>query len=174
MKALMFLVGLIFGIVGGAAVVVYLQAQNQGDMGEMSIIFPNKFYYDNDAMVTMSGTLTGKGLGYPNNTYSLVCYPESKQCWVSSVQAIGASQIGRMDAPAAYGIKRWTPSEVVAIDEGSFACFKTTITIQRKSQQLLWVEEPINQAQPQCKNADTSVRKYTLEDSPGWKRFNSK
>jgi hypothetical protein len=61
------------------------------------------------------------------------------------VQAIGSQQIGRMDAPFEYAIRKWSPYEVVAGDDGGLGCAKTTITIDRKSQQVLWVEEPINQ-----------------------------
>jgi hypothetical protein len=170
MRWVSLLVGLVIGFLGGAGSLIYLQERNK-DTGEMSIIFAPKNYYETEDVVTISGTLTGQGIGYPNNTYSLACFKDRKECWISSVEAIGGLQIGRMGAPYEYEVSKWTPYEVIAVYDGMFSCFKTTITIERKTQELLWVEEPINQAQPQCKNAEPKIRKYTLESSPGWVRI---
>jgi hypothetical protein len=136
----------------------------------MSIIFAPKNYYDSEQLVAISGTLTGPGMAYPNNTYSIGCYQDLKECWVTSVEAISGQQIGRMDAPYAYDIRSWTKSEVVAGYDAPFGCFKTTVTISRTTKEALWVEEPINQAKPFCKDAENKVRKFSIEDSPGWKR----
>jgi hypothetical protein len=167
MKFVLLLVGAVVGFLAGAGSLLYLQGQRQPN--EMSIVFDNKNFYDSEAFVTVSGTLTGDGLAYPNNTYSIACFKDRKECWISSVRAIGGMLIGRMDAPYEYEIRKWTPYEVVAVYDGTFGCFKTTITIERKTENALWVEEPMNQAQPQCKDAETKVRKYTIE-SPGLKK----
>jgi hypothetical protein len=170
MKFVFLIVGAIVGFVAGAGTLLYLQSQrHQAD--EMSIIFADKNFHDSETVVNVSGTLTGDGLAYPNNTYSIACYKDRKECWISSVQAIGNLQIGRMDSPFEYDIRNWTPYEVVAVDDGAFGCFKTTITIGRKTQNAMWVEEPVNQAQPQCKNAETRVRKFTIDSSPGWRKI---
>jgi hypothetical protein len=168
----LFVLGVLIGLVGGVGGIIYLQERNKGPdtAGEMAIVFAAKNYYETDAMVMISGTLTGDGLAYPNNTYSMACFQDRKECWMTSVEAIGDKQIGRMDAPYEYEIRKWTPYEIVAAYDGSFGCYKITITIQRKSQDVLWVEEPINQAQPQCVKSETKIRKFTIEDSPGWKR----
>ena len=50
-------------------------------------------------------------------------------------------------------------------------CQKITITIARKARQVAWVEEPINQTEPSCVNSTTAMAKYTIENSPGWKRI---
>ena len=122
-------------------------------------------------MVAVSGTLTGEAIAYPNNTYSIACFQERKECWMTSVDAIGAQQIGRMDAPYEYDIRSWTKSEIVAAYDAPFGCFKTTITITRATKAVLWVEEPVNQTKPFCKDAENKIRKYSIEDSPGWKRL---
>jgi hypothetical protein len=122
-------------------------------------------------VVTVSGTLTGEGLGYPNNTYSIACFQDRKECWMTSVEAIGGLQIGRMDSPYAYDIRKWSPYEVIAGDDGTFGCFKTTITIDRQSQQVLWVEEPVNQTRVMCGKSENKIRKYTIENSPGWEKI---
>jgi len=170
MRWLLLLVGLLIGVVSGVASVVYLQDRNK-DTGEMSVVFSQKNYYDTSDVVAVSGTLTGEGIAYPNNTYSIACFRERKECWMTSVQAIGGQLIGRMDAPYEYEIRKWSQYEVVAGDDGSFGCFRTTITVDRKSQQVLWVEEPVNQTQVMCAKSENKMRKYTIENSPGWNKI---
>jgi hypothetical protein len=163
------IVGAVVGFVGGAGSLIYFQQRNKNS-GEVSIIFAPKNYYDSEQMVAISGTLTGPGMAYPNNTYSIGCYQERKECWLTSVNAIGDEQVGRMDAPYEYDIRSWTNNEIVAVYDGAFGCFKTTITIARTTKELLWVEEPVNQTKPFCKDAENKIRKFSIEDSPGWKR----
>jgi hypothetical protein len=67
---------------------------------------------------------------------------------------------------------KWDDYEVIAQEEPNlFGCLRVTITIDRKTEALLWVEEPIHQTKPSCKNVDSTLRKYSIEDSPGWKRL---
>jgi len=170
MRIVLLLVGLAIGLLIGAGAMIYLQERNN-DTSEMAIVFAQKLYYDTADVVTVSGTLTGEGLGYPNNTYSIGCFKDRKECWMTSVQAIGGLQIGRMDSPYAYDVRKWSAYEVVAGDDGTFGCSKTTITIDRKSQQVLWVEEPVNQTQVMCAKSENKIRKYTIENSPGWTKI---
>jgi hypothetical protein len=170
MRMVLLLVGLAIGLLSGAGAMIYLEERNK-DTSEMAIIFAKKLYYDTPDVVTVSGTLTGEGLGYPNNTYSIGCFKDRKECWMTSVQAIGGLQIGRMDSPYAYDVHKWSAYEVVAGDDGTFGCTKTTITIDRKSQRVLWVEEPVNQTQVMCAKSENRIRKYTIENSPGWTKI---
>ena len=171
MRSVLFLVGLVLGFLGGVGTIIYLQQRNK-DTGERPIeSAQKKLSYETPAVVTVSGTLTGEGLGCPNNTYSIACFQDRKECWMTSVEAIGDLQIGRMDSPYAYDIRKWSPYEVIAGDDGTFGCFKTTITIDRQSQQVLWVEEPVNQTQVMCAKSENKIRKYTIENSPGWKKI---
>src|SRR3954447_15363900 len=101
MKWVLLVVSLLVGFLGGVAGILYLQQGNK-DTGETSIVFAKKLYYETPAVVMVSGTLTGEGLAYPNNTYSIACFQDRKECWATSVQAIGGQQIGRMDAPYSY------------------------------------------------------------------------
>jgi hypothetical protein len=169
----LFVVGLLIGLVGGAGGMLYLVVQNKTAEFD-DIVLAEKMFFDNDAAVSASGTMTGDSVAYPNNSYSIGCYKDQKECWVSSVEQIGPKQIGRMDAPYSYDIVKWTPYEVVAGDDGGSGCFKTTITISRKSKDVLWVEEPVNQTQPFGKTADTKIRKRWMVDAPGWKRIHGK
>jgi hypothetical protein len=69
-----------------------------------------------------------------------------------------------------YPIVKWNDYEVIAQEEPTLSgCFRVTITINRKRETLLWVEEPINQTKPSCKDADTTIRKYSIEDK-SWSR----
>jgi hypothetical protein len=80
-----------------------------------------------------------------------------------------------MDFPLASPIVKWNDYEIVAQEELSpIGCSRVTLTIDRKSQALLWLEEPANQTKPNCKDADTNIRKYSIEDSPGWKRLTTR
>ncbi len=125
MKAAIFIVGLVIGIVCGGGAILYLQERNKNPDSN-TIVFAGKFFYDSKDFVGVSGTLTGDGQAYPNNSYSIGCYKDRGECWLSSVQEIGGHQVGRMDAPYEYEIKKWSQSEVVAGDDGTFGCYKTT------------------------------------------------
>jgi hypothetical protein len=179
-KLLLFICGLLLGAVGAFGTIIYFDVRKPPPPDDQLVFAPKNFYdarmdignKDREfGRVYISGTLTGKGLAYPNNTYAISCIHKFDSCFVASVQQIGHDQIGRMDNPYEYPIVKWTEYEVVAQEEPSlFGCFRVTITIDRKRESLLWVEEPINQTKPSCKDADTTIRKYSIEDSPRWKR----
>jgi hypothetical protein len=79
------------------------------------------------------------------------------------------NMVGRLDMPQIIPVVKWDRSEIVARDEVTeLTCVRVTLTIERKQETALWVEEPVNQTTPFCKNADQKTRKYTIEDSPGW------
>jgi hypothetical protein len=131
------------------------------------IVFPVKTFLGRDRYVAAKGTLTADWIGYKNNTYSFLCIPE--ECIVANVEQIGPKQVGSIDGPVVYPMKRWTADkEIVAEDE--VLCARITITLDRTTQTVLWVETPINQTELFCKNADNNVRKATLETSLYWKR----
>ena len=119
----------------------------------------------------MTGTMTGPGIAYPDNAVGLACYKDRNYCWYTSVHAIGANHIGRMDPPREYEILKWDDDDIIAADQSMFDCQKITITIARKPQQVAWVVEPINQTKPDCIQSSKSIAKYTSESSPGWKRI---
>jgi hypothetical protein len=175
MKWIFLVVGLVLGAIAAFATVVYAQMNRRDEVDD--VLFPEKEYYEaGDVTVGISGTLTGKEMGYPNNTYAIVCFKERGECWYNNIRQIGKSHVGRLDFPGSIAIKKWNEYEVIASDdayEGPYGwqCFKTTITISRKTKTALWVDEPINQLRPACAQADTQVRKYTIEDSPGEKRL---
>jgi hypothetical protein len=182
--AIFLLCGLVLGAVGAAAGIFYLQQRNQAVLDDQIVLAQKNFYDSGDdsayPMIVMSGTLTaaddvppGERLAYPNNTHAISCEKVEGWCSVSSIEQIGPKQMGRMDGPWPYQIQKWNAYQIVAGDDesGGPSCFKVTITIERKLQKLLWVQEPINQATPLCEHADSIVSKYTIEDSPGWRKL---
>jgi hypothetical protein len=176
-KLALFIGGLVLGAVGAFGTIIYLQSNKQEP--DDQIVFAAKNFVDLNKVagtefgsVAISGTLTGKGLGYPNNTYAVSCSKEWNACFVSFVEQIGYNQIGRMEYPYPYPIVKWNNYEVIAQEEPNpIGCFRTTITIDRKSEALLWLREPINQTKPNCKDADTTIRKYSIENPPHWKQL---
>jgi hypothetical protein len=171
MKVLSFILGLVAGAIGAVGLAIYLPLKKPANE-DSQIIFAGKNFLDSKqnnefGYVAISGTLTGQDAGYSNNTYGLSCIKRFNACFVAYVEQVGRDQIGIMQDPIDYPIVKWNDSEVVAEEEpSSLNCFKVTITIDRKREELLWVEEPINRTEPTCKNADMSTRKYTIEDSP--------
>lgn len=135
------------------------------------IIFDRKkFFESGDEYVYMAGTLTGDGLGYPNNSVAVWCYKDRMECQTYSIEEIGPNQIGRLDTPASYPVIKWSAFEIVASGPADAVdCRKLTINIERKSETSVWVEEPINQASAACKSADSRVLKWTIEDSRFWR-----
>jgi hypothetical protein len=163
-----FIGGLVLGAVGAVVGLLYLEMHKPPT--DDQIMFAPKNFYDPGpefGAVEISGTLTGNGLG--NNTYAVSCNKEWKACFVSFVEQIGRNHIGRMQDPYPYPIVKWNNYEVIAQEEPSpLGCSRVTITIDRQSKALLWLEEPINQTKPNCKNANTNIRKFSIEDSPAW------
>jgi hypothetical protein len=89
----------------------------------------------------VSRTMTGEGQAYPNNSYSIGCFKDRSECWLKSIQQIGNRLVSQIDTPYQYEIQKWTEHEIVAGDDGTFGCYRITITIDRQSKEALWVEE---------------------------------
>jgi hypothetical protein len=144
------------------------------------VIFGVKIFHDSansnlnlgNGIVSISGTLTGDGVAYKNNSYSVTCYEDRRECLVYSVDQIYSNQVGFLETPTFYPITKWTLDEIVASEDVVPLvpkCTRITISIERKTEEAIWVEEPINQASVACKDADTQVHKYTIESPPFWK-----
>lgn len=142
---------------------------------EQQIVFASKAFADSaqtggEGYVYLAGTLTGEGIPYKNNTVAVTCDKDRMECLTYSVEQIGPNQLGRLAAPTSYPVTKWNAYEIVATGAGDAVdCRKVTISIVRKSETAVWVEEPINQSHAACKDADTRLLKWTIEDPPGWK-----
>jgi len=158
-----------------AAALGVLPVQQAFAASDDDIAFAPKNFADQGEFVGVSGTLTGSDIAYKNNSYAIACFKDRNECLVTSIEQIGPNRIGRLQYPYGYPIVIWTPAQIVASEEAStFGCSKVTITITRKTETALWVEEAINQTTPQCMNSDGKIRKYTIEQSIGSKRLNGK
>src|SRR4051794_25760126 len=105
------------------------------------IVFAPKNFSDLGGSVAVSGTMTGDGIAYKNNTYAILCVKSNEECLVTHIEQIGPNQIGRLDYPSIYPIMSWTPNLVVASEPlSSLGCTRTTITIDRKAETALWVD----------------------------------
>ena len=147
------------------------------DEPSSEVIFDNKVFYDteqtafSDGVVSISGTLTGEGVGNKNNTVTITCYQDRMECVTYSIAQIGPSQLGKLDVPSIFPITKWDSNEIVAVESGdTVACRKATVSIERKTETAVWVENPINQTQPACKETHTKIYRWTIEDPPFWKR----
>ena len=135
------------------------------------IVFSIKTFLGTKDYVAAKGTLTADWIGYKNNTYSILCLPTD--CVVASVEQIGPKQVSSIDGPISYPVIHWTENdEVVAQDDA--LCARITITLDRKTETVLWVETPINQTTVACKNADNDIHKASLEASLYWQRSKRK
>jgi hypothetical protein len=141
------------------------------------VIFDTKVFYDTgqtgvgDGVVSISGTLTGEGVGNENNTATVTCYQVRMECLTYSIAQIGPNQLGGLSVPSIFPVTKWNNDEIVAVESGdTVACRKATISIDRKTETAAWVEGPINQTHPACKGTHTKIYKWTIEDPPFWKR----
>ena len=145
------------------------------DTSKGDIIFSRKTFVDNPEIlggfVSISGTLTGDGLAYTNNTINVSCYRDRTECWASKIDQIGPNQIGSLRPPNWFSIATWNETEIVA-DNGT-DCPKIVVTLDRKSQTAIWMQGVINTnndaGENPCTYPDMQTYKWTIEDPP-WAR----
>jgi hypothetical protein len=158
-------------MVGKSALMICVVAAGlaQPALAEEEIRFaPKAFFNDVGDNVEVSGTLTGPGVGYPNNTNVVTCVKERKECFVITVEA-DKNYVSRVTGPGIMPVTSWTNAEIVAQDESM--CSRTTISIERKGGEVLWVQEPINQTKTWCAKSDSRLLKWTIEDPAYYKRM---
>jgi hypothetical protein len=151
----------LIGVLAWLVAPQFLRTQQQIPL-DQDIIFPIKTFLGTKAYVAAKGTLSADWIAYKNNTYSILCVPD--ECIVAEVEQIGPRQISSIDGPVVYPMKRWTDDDQVVAEDDAL-CSRITITLDRKTETVLWVETPINQTAIACKSADDTVRKATLEGS---------
>jgi hypothetical protein len=105
-----------------------ISSASQLERYDEDIVFPIKTFVGTKAYVAAKGTLSADWIAYKNNTYSILCLPE--ECIVASVEQIGPKQVGNIEGPVAYPVKRrTTDNDVVAEDD--WLCARITITLDR-------------------------------------------
>jgi hypothetical protein len=161
---------------GCGAVTTYfaIRPAATGTMDMDTIIFPMKVFTDGGPdgdFVNVEGTLTGEGIGYPNNTTEIVCYRSDMRCITASVDQLSPRQVGSMGPPLELAVTNWSASVVTAVGPSEGTCARLTINIDRRAEGVEWVQEPINQSQLFCKNASTKTYKWSIENPPFWQRM---
>src|SRR5215831_16367483 len=78
-----------------------------------SIIFPMKVFTDLGHMVHVGGTLSGEGVGYPNNTSNLICHKERHECEMVFVNTSGL-QIFSLGIADIFAVSVWEPDRIIA------------------------------------------------------------
>jgi len=160
---------LILGAIAGAPM-IFKGQPNQNMPEDQTITFGDYYFEGTEDHVHALGTLTADWIAYKNNTYTIHC--DSEQCLVASVEQIGHDHVGWISVQS-FPVKRWTDrGEVVGEDDG--LCERTTLTLDRPSKTVLWVETPINQTSMNCARNDGRIRKATLEKSLTWRRLTKK
>jgi hypothetical protein len=170
MKIPPFLAGLLCG-----GLVVAVAGYYYSRHHEEPIRFSGKQFWDPDketdaaGFVSFSGTLAGGNLAFPNNARSFACYRDLKKCFVASIDQMGVLDVSRLEI-GDYDITKWTKEEIITIDDPTptQGCLKTTITVDRATRSILWVDEPMNQTKPWCRLVDSAIRKYTIDNPPWW------
>lgn len=146
-----------------------IQGCNVKASPEQQIIFADKAYIEDSGLVYIAGTLTGEGVSYPNNSTAITCFKDRRECLVYSIEQIGQNQISRLDIPQIYELSKWSEEEVVMTQSALNNCRKETVTIVRKSQTVVWVQEATNQSQASCVNSDTRLYKWSIDRPAAWK-----
>lgn len=119
--------------------------------------------------IAVSGTLTGEGIDYANNSVLIYCRQEAMDCWIVDIAQVGPNQIGDLQIPTNYAVTRWDADVVVMGSANLYPCRRETISIQKRTQSVVWVQEPINQTDANCLKSDTKLYKWTIDDSPKWR-----
>ena len=142
------------------------------DTDKGDIIFARRIFVDNPEIlggfVSISGTLTGDGLIYKNNTVNIACYKDRTECTASKIDQIGPHQLGDVHAPNFFSVTKWEAEEVVA--DNGIDCPRIIVTLDRKTQTATWVQGVFNpntdRGDNPCTYTDKQIYKWTIEDPP--------
>ena len=129
-----------------------------------------EFYYAEQGIagnedVFITGTLMGDDVGYPVNTMNISCYESEGKCTVASAQEIGRRQLGTITVDD-WPVVSWTPTTIVAKSAvgPTTDCFRNTITVNRQSKAVRYMEEPQNSDSDFCTKGRKLMGPATVED----------
>lgn len=164
------------GICVGGFVEWWLLHQPSVGAGEEPWALPDYQYFEYNAFgredVYVTGTLIGKDVGYPVNTWNIRCVKTDMTCRVAEAKEIGRRQLGEIDVDD-WPVVSWTPTTIIAQSEvgQSTSCARNTITINRQIKTVRYVSEPINSATDFCTKGRKLVGPTSVED---WRIGNPK
>jgi hypothetical protein len=108
-------------------------AAQDGTDGGRDIIFGKKIFSDLGGIVSISGTVTGDGVRYKNNSVNVTCYKDYSECLVVEIDQIGERQVGSIDTPLYFPIIKWDSYEVIAELDVLDSCLSDTIRLDRRT-----------------------------------------
>ncbi|MCW2286233.1 hypothetical protein M2323_004028 [Rhodoblastus acidophilus] len=139
------------------------------------VLFAKKAFLDVGDAVSVIGTISGDGVGYPNNSARISCYRARNECVVTTVEQIGLNHVGSISEPAFIPVARWTATEIVAEYDGlGVGCSSLSIFIDRGTHRVRWVQAPKNSAYALCEHSEHTTLNWYIDDAPGQKQFDAK
>ena len=99
--------------------------------------------------ISITGTLKGDDVGYPNNTWEISCYQEEMKCRVAEAKEIGFRQLGRIDV-SDWTITAWNATTVTADEGDPSSCAHNLIVLNRIAKTVAYTSSPQNQDKDYC------------------------
>jgi hypothetical protein len=143
-------------------------AAQDGTDGGRDIIFGKKIFSDLGGIVSISGTVTGDGVRYKNNSVNVTCYKDYSECLVVEIDQIGERQVGSLDTPLYFPIIKWDAYEVIAELDVLGSCLSDTIRLDRRTKTGIWERGP---GHVPCNEGESPIHIWTIEDPPFWRNF---
>jgi len=99
--------------------------------------------------ILITGTLKGRDVGYPVNTWNIQCYRQQMICHVAEVEEIGKGQLGEIWLDD-WTVTSWTDN-TVALDQGDpTSCAHNLIVLNRVAKTVAYTSTPQNQDKNYC------------------------
>lgn len=135
-------------------------------------MFPTETFSDSGLMVHVEGTLTGEGIGYPNNRLALTCYEDKRECVSIDVETEGLLVLP-IDPPAFFTVRLWTADRIVA-DFAAPCGYQPEASRKREWQASMsdtWIIDRERQTAEIVDHPCLGSKTYhwTIEDPPIWK-----
>jgi hypothetical protein len=97
----------------------------------------------------VTGTLKGRDVGYPVNTWNIQCYRQQMTCHVADVSEIGKGQLGEIFLDD-WTVTSWTDNAVVLDQNDPTSCAHNLIVINRVAKTVEYSSTPANQDKNYC------------------------
>jgi hypothetical protein len=146
----------------------YIDFESKFFSGPPDVPTPPNYAVPPTGFVTFGGTLAGEGVPFKNNSITGRCSQDRHLCTVAEMDQpiVGSTSLPNIDI-SDYDITKWTSVLVAATLEEP--CDTVTLNIMRNTQEVEFVTVPTDQEKPNCKDASSTIKKWTLEP-PLWER----
>jgi len=106
--------------------------------------------YSGNGMLFVTGTLKGRDVGYPVNTWNIQCFREQMICHVASISKIGKRQLGDLWLDD-WTVTSWTDNAVILDQNDPTSCAHNIIVLNRIAKAVSYTSTPANQDKNYCK-----------------------